>query len=150
MHRPCFYLAAFISLMTASVAALAAPTAPPVTAGAPGPDWETTANAGGFYIDLPAALTADQLIDRIKACRAALGHREEEITRYIDEHQLGAKDTLITIILPGGLLYAAIRTSDLEQAKTELAEVTEDRDALARDLLAMQAIAGELTVARLE
>jgi len=150
MHRTCFYLATFIALMTASVAARAEPAVPPVTAGAPGQDWATTANAGGFYIDLPAAVTADQLIERIRACRTLLGHREEEITRYIDEHRLDAKDTLITVIVPGGLLYAAIRTGDLEQAKTELAEVTEDREALARDLLAMQAIAGELTVARLQ
>lgn len=149
MHRTYLSLAAFISLMTASVAALAEPAAAPVTAGTQAPNWATGANAGGFYIDLPA-VTPDQLIERIRACRASLTHREEEIARYLDEHRLNAKDTLITVIVPGGLIYAAIRTGDLEQAKTELAEVSEDREALARDLLAMQAIAGDLTVARLE
>ena len=149
MHRTCFYLAAFISLMTTSVAALAEPAAPPVTAGTQRPNWATTANAGGFYIDLPA-VTPDQLIERIRACRTSLTHREAEIAQYLDEHRLNAKDTLITVIIPGGLIYAAIRAGDLEQAKAELAEVNDDRDALARDLLAMQAIAGDLTVAQLQ
>jgi len=149
MHRSYFCLAAFISLMTTSVASLAEPAAAPVTAATRSPNWATTANAGGFYIDLPAA-TPDQLIELIKGCRASLTHREEDIARYLDEHRLNAKDTLITVIIPGGLIYAAIRAGDLEQAKAELDEVTEDMDALARDLLAMQAIAGELTVARLE
>jgi len=57
---------------------------------------------------------------------------------------------LITIILPGGLLYAAVRKGNLEQAKVELAEMTADRDELSRDLLAMQAVAGEFTVAQLQ
>jgi hypothetical protein len=149
MHRTYFCLAAFISLMTTSVAALAEPAAPPLTAGTQRPNWATTANAGGFYIDLPA-VTPDQLIERIRACRTSLTHREEEIAQYLDEHRLNAKDTLITVIIPGGLIYAAIRTGDLEQAKAELAEVNDDMDALARDLLAMQAIAGDLTVARLQ
>lgn len=56
---------------------------------------------------------------------------------------------LIAVILPGGLLYAAVRKGNLEQAKVELAETTEDLDELSHDLLAMQAVAGELTVAQL-
>lgn len=57
---------------------------------------------------------------------------------------------LIAVILPGGLLYAAVRKGNLEQAKVELAEMTEDMDELSRDLLAMQAVAGELTLAQLQ
>jgi len=43
-----------------------------------------------------------------------------------------------------------MRKGDLEQAKVELAEITDDMDELTGDLLAMQAIAGELTVAQLK
>ena len=42
------------------------------------------------------------------------------------------------------------RKGKLDQAKTELAGITEDMDELSRDLLAMQAVAGELTVAQLQ
>ena len=69
---------------------------------------------------------------------------------YLEENRLDTADMLIAIILPGGLLYAAVRKGNLEQAKVELAEMTADRDELSRDLLAMQAVAGELTVAQLQ
>lgn len=64
--------------------------------------------------------------------------------QYLEENRLDAKDVLIAVILPGGLLYAAVRKGDLEQAKVELAAVSEDLDELSRDRLAMQAVAGEL------
>ena len=56
----------------------------------------------------------------------------------------------ITAILPGGLVYAAVKKGQLEQAKAELSEVSEDIAELSRDLLAMQAVAGELTMAQLK
>jgi len=149
VHRTCFYLAVFIAVMTTSVPALAEPAAAPVTVAVQSSNWATTANAGGFYVDLPA-VAPTQLIGRIRTYRASLTQRKEEIARYLDENKLDARDTLITVILPGGLIYAAIRTGNLEQAKADLAEVTDDMDALARDLLAMQAIAGDLTVAQLQ
>jgi hypothetical protein len=149
MCRTYFYLAAFISILTASLPALAETAAAPVPAGTHEPTWATTANDGGFYVDLPA-VSPDKLMTLIRAYRTFLTRREAEIAKYLDENQLDAKDTLITIIMPGGLLYAAIRTGNLEQAKAELAEVTEDMEELSSDLLAMQAVAGELTVAQLQ
>jgi hypothetical protein len=149
MRRTCLYFAALISILTTSAQALAESAGGPVSAGSQGSNWTTTANDGGFYIDLPA-VSPDRLMALIKAYRTFLTQREAAISQYLDEHQLDARDTLITILVPGGLLYAAIRTGDLEQAKAELAEVSGDIDELSRDLLAMQAVAGELTVAQLQ
>jgi hypothetical protein len=149
MHRLYFYLAAFISIATMPVSALAETAANPATADSQSPNRAPTAKDGGFYIDLPA-VNSNQLIGLIRAYRASLTHREQEITQYLEENRLDAKDVLIAVILPGGLLYAAVRKGDLEQAKVELAEMTEDIDELSRDLLAMQAVAGELTLAQLQ
>jgi hypothetical protein len=135
--------------MTVSASALAETTAGPVTAVSQSPNRVPAAKDGGFYIDLPA-VNSNQLIGLIRAYRASLTQREQEITRYLEENRLDAKDLLISVILPGGLLYAAVRKGYLEQAKVELAEMTEDLDELSRDLLAMQAVAGELTVAQLQ
>jgi hypothetical protein len=135
--------------MVLPVSALADTAVVPASADAQGPNRAPIANHGGFYIDLPA-VNADPLLGLIRAYRASLTHREEAITRYLDENRLDGTDVLFAIILPGGLLYAAIRKGDLEQAKVELAEITDDMDELTGDLLAMQAIAGELTVAQLK
>jgi len=148
MHRLYLYLAAVISITSMPLSALAETAADPATADTQVHNLATTANNGGFYIDLPA-VNSKQLIGLVRAYRASLTHREQEIMRYLEDNRLDAKDLLITVILPGGLLYAAVRKGNLEQAKVELAEMTEDLDELSHDLLAMQAVAGELTVAQL-
>jgi hypothetical protein len=144
MHRCCFCLAALISITTLPAAAFADSAAAPMTT-----HRADTANAGGFYIDLPA-VNYRRLIGLIRTYQNSLTHREDAMTKYLDEHQLDATDALITAILPGGLLYALIRKGNLEQVKAELADISEEIDELAHDLLAMQAEAGELTVAQLQ
>jgi hypothetical protein len=148
MHRCYFYLLAFISITTAPFSALAEMAVDPVTADTQSRYWTRTANDAGFYIDLPA-VNYNQLIGQIRIVLTSLTHRQEEITRYLDENQLDAKDALITAIMPGGLLYAAVRKGNLELAKAELTEITEAMAELSRDLLAMQVEARELTVAQL-
>ena len=149
MHRLYIYLAASISIMSLPIAALAETGATPATADTQIRNLAPAPNDGGFYIDLPA-VNSSQLIGLIRAYRASLAHREQEIKRYLEENRLDVKDLLIAVILPGGLLYAAVRKGNLEQAKVELAEMNEDLDELSSDLLAMLAVAGELTVAQLQ
>jgi len=146
MQRLYVYLAAIASLLSLPVAALAET---PATADTRGPIFAPAANAAGFYVVLPAVDT-EQLIDRISAHRASLTQREQQIRDYLEDHQLGAEDVLITVIMPGGLLYAAVRKANLQQAQAELDQINAAMDELSRDLVAMQALAGDLTVARLE
>ena len=144
MHRLYCYLAAFISIITLPAAALAEAPASAVTQpSAP------AANEAGFYVALPAVDT-DRLIERISAQRASLTQREQEIREYLEDHQLGAKDLLITVIMPGGLIYAAVRKGNLQQAQAELDQINAAMDELSRDMVAMQAVAGDLTMAQLQ
>ncbi len=145
MHRLYCYFAAVISIITLPVAALAEAPATDATqleAFAP------AANDAGFYVALPA-VDSDRLLERISAQQASLTRREQEITQYLEDHQLGTRDVLITIIMPGGLIYAAVRKGNLQQAQAELEQINAAMDELSRDLLAMQAVAGDLTVAHL-
>ena len=125
--------------MTTSVSALAETAVDPAA----------TENEGGFYTALPA-VNNKQLVGLLRNYQEALTQREQEITRYLDENRLDTADVLITVIMPGGLIYAAVRKANLEEARAELAEITDDMDELSRDLLAMQAGTGELTLAQLQ
>lgn len=107
------------------------------------------ANDAGFYVALPAVDTG-RLIERISAQRVSLTQREQEIMQYLEDHQLGARDVLITLIMPGGLIYAAVRKGNLQQAQAELDQLNSALDELSRDLVAMQAVAGDLTMAQLQ
>jgi hypothetical protein len=149
MHRLYFYLAAFLALATVPVAAFAEMAAEPITTDTPHVLQLHTVNAAGFYVDLPA-LNHNQLLGLIRTYQDSLVQREEALTKFLDEHQLDVKDALITVIMPGGLLYAAVKKGNLEQAQAELAEINDDMDELARDLLAMQIDMRRLTVAQLQ
>ena len=140
MHRLYFLLAAFVSVTTMPFTALAETAAEPATADTQIRHLNPVANDAGFYTDLPT-VNSRQLLGLIRAYRASLSHRQQEVMHYLEENRLDTADMLIAIILPGG---------HLEQAKVELAEMTADRDELSRDLLTMQAVAGELTVAQLQ
>lgn len=149
MYRCYFYLAIFASIIAIPVSGLAETAVSPSTTDPQSRNQAHTANDGGFYTVLPA-VSNNQLISLLRNHQKALTQREEEITRYLDENQLDTKDVLITVIMPGGLVYAAVRKANLEEARDELTEITEDMDELSRDLLAMLAGASELTLAKLQ
>jgi hypothetical protein len=148
MCRYYFYLAVFVSVVSMSFPILADTVAGPAATDAQSDSQTYTANDGGFYTALPA-VNSNQLITLLRNYQTALVQRGKEITRYLDENQLDVTDALITVIMPGGLVYAAVRKANIEEARDELTEITESMDELARDLLVMQAEAGELTLARL-
>jgi len=149
MYRCYFYLTTFVAIMTTSVSALADTAVNPSATDAQNRNWTPTENEGGFYTSLPA-VNNKQLVGLIRNYQEALTQREQEITRYLDENRLDTADVLITVIMPGGLIYAAVRKANLEEARAELTEITDDMDELSRDLLAMQAGTGELTLAQLQ
>ena len=149
MYRCYFYLAAFVAIMTTSVSAHAETAVNPSVTDAQNRNWTPTENEGGFYTSLPA-VNNKQLVGLIRNYQEALTQREQEITRYLDENRLDTADVLITVVMPGGLIYAAVRKANLEEARAELTEITDDMDELSRDLLAMQAGTGELTLAQLQ
>ncbi|MGD2055551.1 MAG: hypothetical protein PVJ15_02000, partial [Gammaproteobacteria bacterium] len=58
-------------------------------------------------------------------------------------------DALITVIMPGGLLYAGYKQARYEQAKNELARVSADIEEYSSDILAMQTGIAPIAIARL-
>ena len=58
-------------------------------------------------------------------------------------------DTLISVILPGGLLYASYRKLSNERAQAQLASVNNELSELSKGLLLLKAESGETAVALL-
>jgi hypothetical protein len=148
MYRFYIYTIALISITTMPVSAFAEIAADSVTADTQSHNRHHIVNAEGLYIDLPS-VDYNHLIEDIRRSQAYSMRQEQQIIKYLDENQLDTKDALLAAIMPGGLLYAAVRKSNLEQAKSKLAEITEVVDELSYDLLAMQSMVNTLTVAQL-
>lgn len=149
MHRFYIYLTAFISITTMPVLAFAEIAAEAVTPDTQNRNGTHTINTDGLYLDIPS-VNYNQLIKQIRTSHARLTQRKHEKTRYLDENQLNSKDTLIAVIMPGGLLYAAARKNNLDKAQSELSEITEAMAELSYDLLTIQAKVNTLTVAQLQ
>lgn len=147
MYRCYFYLAAFASMMAVSFSVLAEREGTPIADDGKGRILAHKANAGGFYTVLPS-VNSEHLAELLKLYRASLEQREEEVSRYLDENQMDAADVLITVIMPGGLIYAAAKKADLEEARSELTEITDNMSELSRDLMLLQAQTSKLVMHR--
>lgn len=92
-------------------------------------------NQGGFIFDIQK-VDPQLLAQQVTKMRAAFIRRQHELTQLVESKKLGAGDAFITIIMPGGLLYAGYRKQELEQAKSALLAVSAEIKELSTDLLA--------------
>lgn len=94
-------------------------------------------NQGGFIFDIqkvnPVLLAED-----VENLREVLIRRQHELAQLVENKKLGAGDAIVTIIIPGGLLYAGYRKKQLEKAKSALSAVTKEIRELSNDLIALQ------------
>jgi len=101
-----------------------------------------------LVIQLPEVDRA-ALIEKIMTLRSQLIARKQTLVQMVADKQMDSGDTIITIIMPGGLLYAGYKKARHEQAKNELARVSADIEEFSGDLLAMQSSSAPVFVAQL-
>ena len=94
-------------------------------------------NEGGFIFDIqqvdPALLAED-----VEKLRGFYIRHQHELAQKVDDKKLNAGDAIITVIMPGGLLYAGYRKQEHEKAKQALLVVTTELGELSDDLIALQ------------
>ena len=75
--------------------------------------------------------------------------RKQTLVQTVEDKKLDSGDAVITVIMPGGLLYAGYKKARYEQAKEELARVIAEIEEFSDDLLAMQSGSAPVIVAQL-
>jgi hypothetical protein len=101
-----------------------------------------------FTIQLPD-VDREALIEQVRTLRSQLIQRKQALVQSVADKKLDGKDAVITVIMPGGLLYAGYKKARYEQAKNELARVSTDIEEYSDDLLAMQSSPAQVVVAQL-
>lgn len=99
-----------------------------------------------LVVQLPG-VDRDVLIEQLRALRSQLIQRKQALIQSVSDKKLDSKDAIITVIMPGGLLYAGYKKARYEQAKNELARVSADIEEYSGDLVAMQSRAEPVAVA---
>jgi hypothetical protein len=89
------------------------------------------------------------LIEKIRTLRSQLIQRKQELVQSVADKKMDGGDAFITVIMPGGLLYAGYKKARYEQAQNELAGISADIEEFSGDLLAMQSGSAPVIVARL-
>jgi len=95
----------------------------------------------GFILSVPSVEPL-VLLTEMEALRAELEGGQLAWHHEVERREFGPLDAIITIVLPGGLVYAAGRLSWHRQAATTLAEVSDEHARLTDELLAYQEATG--------
>ena len=108
--------------------------------------WLKVQHSEGLTINLPA-LSRDELKARLAELQARLGHEKAERSLNEEEARFDAKDAVITLVMPGGLLYAAFRQQQHHQTASQFEQVSAQLDELRSDLVAFRVIADDSLLA---
>jgi len=91
-----------------------------------------------FIINLPY-VTTTELLRHIDSVRSELKERKTTLSKAEKKSSFNAKDGAISLVMPGGFLYAAIVKLRHNDIKRQLKNVTEQLNELNQDLLAFRA-----------
>lgn len=108
--------------------------------------WLTIKHDHELISNIPIPAT-DMLLDQSRQLLAILDVKQATMRQVVQDAAFDTKDTLISIIMPGGLLYASHRKLSHIQAKERLTQVVSERDELAMDILMLQSVSGSMTLA---
>lgn len=103
----------------------------------------------GFVVEIPA-IDPQLLAEQLNDLRAELLLRRAELITEVEDLELDGTDAIITVLLPGGLIYAGYRTHEYEMAMHDLAEVNTEIDELTRDLANFGTTLGLVAVQTIE
>ena len=92
----------------------------------------------------------DALLNRSRQLLAILDTKQASMSQAVKDATFNTKDALISIIMPGGLLYASHRKLAHSQAKEQLTQVANERDELATDIVMLQSISGPVALAMMD
>ena len=102
-------------------------------------------NEDGFVVEVPS-IDPQLLAGQLRKLRDELLLRRAELVTEIEDLALDGTDAVLTILLPGGLLYAGYRKHEYELARHRLVEVDAEIDELARDLTNFRVTLGAVAI----
>ena len=99
-----------------------------------------------FIIQLPD-VDHEKLVEKVEILRGQLIQRRQTLEQMVADKKLDSSDVIISVLMPGGLLYAGYKKIRYEQAVNELVHVNADIEEISGDLLAMQSSSTPVVVA---
>ena len=120
-----------------------------IPAGASGADiqWAHKTVKGGFSVALPS-INMDALVDEIATLKVALKHDKKLLFRRAEQKRMKGKDTVLSVLMPGGLLYAAYKKNAHARAVQQHALVSSQLQEITTDLVAFMTLTEPVMLAK--
>ena len=99
----------------------------------------------GLIVQLPTT-TPDEILSQVQALRTKLLARQLELDEILEEGEFDSIDAFIALIVPGGMVYAAIREMKHKQVASQLESVASELSQLSKDMEMLNLTTGENTV----
>jgi hypothetical protein len=112
-------------------------------------DWFLMQDGEGFVTSLPnvSDVTVTQhLLELQQDLQTELTLLKQEVERK----SFKAIDTLVTVIMPGGLLYAKLRLDSFKRSEVKFNRISDELAQISGELVAFQADNGEMIIATVE
>jgi len=107
-----------------------------------GDKWLSIEHEGGLVSLLPTT-TPSELLHQIQTLRNTKIARLFELNETLEADQFGVRDALITVIMPGGLAYAAYRNMKHKQVESQFMNIATELNQLNSDLKMLKLAVGQ-------
>jgi hypothetical protein len=107
----------------------------------------TVKNHDGLVTAEPS-ISQQELNKALAESRHLISVRSHKLEEYIEENRITAKTGIVAAVMPGGLIYLALRKAQLSNANVKLENLQTDMNELQSDILALHEEEGPIRVAR--
>ncbi|MES9844731.1 MAG: hypothetical protein ABW131_08795 [Candidatus Sedimenticola sp. 6PFRAG5] len=112
------------------------------------PDMIYLDQADGFVTNVPVTGTND-LLGKVQHLKSELQEHKMQAAIQVETSKFSGQDALITVLMPGGIIYAANKKQRHQDAQAQLADVTQQLDNLESDLTMLKSATSKQTLAML-
>lgn len=109
--------------------------------------WTPSQNDAGFTIVLPS-INIDELVNDVVTLKVALKHDEKRLSHRVEQRRFTTNESLLSLLLPGGMIYAAYKKSSHAQAVSEHEKVVAQLSLLSEDLAVLTSHVETIVVAK--
>ena len=93
-------------------------------------------------------ISQQALNNALAETRYMIGIRSQRLEAFIDDNRITANTGIMAAIMPGGLIYLALRKANLHEANVELENLQADKNDLQSDILALHKEQNPILIAR--
>ena len=109
--------------------------------------WVPVKDKAGLSVMMPG-IGMDVLVDDIVRLKLALKHDEKLLSRREERKRITGNQSVLSFLLPGGMLYAAYKKHDHANAVRDHEQVSSMLKEITSDLVALTTISGPIVVAK--